>query len=137
MQPMATRLHLTRVAYGCDGLAMLEARQAGRSQNGMVRINTRYRPKRSDVTIGGSLFWIIQHRLVARSPIVGYAVCPDGRTDILLGDQVIPVRPTARRSHQGWRYLEAVDAPADLAGLGDAADLPPALLRTLADLCLV
>ena len=42
------------------------------------------------------------------------------------------------RAHQGWRYLEAADAPADLEGEPDGIDaLPPALLGKLAGLALL
>jgi hypothetical protein len=50
----------------------------------------------------------------------------------------VPVRPVPRRAFQGWRYLTADDAPADL-GRGDKglADLPPKMRRELAELGLI
>ena len=42
-----------------------------------------------------------------------------------------------RRAFQGWRYLEAKDAPADLAKTKGAKDLPEALQRELASLGLL
>lgn len=137
MGAVAEPVHLTRVAYGCTGLPMLVARQAGRADDGIATVVTRYRPKQWEETLGGSLYWIIAHRIVARSAIRGYGEREDGRTDIMLDPAVVAVRPLPRRSHQGWRYLTAADAPADLGEGDDIAQLPPTLLRALADLCLV
>jgi hypothetical protein len=50
------------------------------------------------------------------------------------------VVPTPRRAHQGWRYLEAADAPADIDGAapGDGmAALPAGLVRELQSLWLL
>ena len=58
-------LHLTKVAFGCRTVEALQKRIAGRDVGGEVRIVTRMRPKRSDELIGGSLYWIVKHRLVA------------------------------------------------------------------------
>ena len=44
----------------------------------------------------------------------------------------------AERAFQGWRYLKAEDAPADLATRdGGLMSLPPELRRELADLGLL
>jgi hypothetical protein len=50
----------------------------------------------------------------------------------------VPVRPVPRRAFQGWRYLEAADAPPDLGKAGkELASLPPKMRRDLADLGLL
>jgi len=42
------------------------------------------------------------------------------------------------RAFQGWRYLEAADAPRDLGELGKgAADMPPKMLEELRELGLL
>ncbi len=41
------------------------------------------------------------------------------------------VESTPRRAFQGWRYLPADDAPADLAMVEGAGELPPALRSEL------
>ena len=58
---------------------------------------------------------------------------------IMLDPKLVVVRPTPRRAFQGWRYLEAADAPEDLTnGTGKGlADLPPKMRRELAELCLL
>lgn len=125
-------LHLTKVAFGCDSADYLGERLAIRAvQPGGIRMTTRYRPKRHEEIVGGSLFWIIKHRLVARSEIAGFADAEGGRTDILLLPPLVPVRPSVCRAHQGWRYLEDADAPRDLIE-GDTGDLPAELAGELA-----
>lgn len=130
-------LHLTRVAFGCNSLSMLEARLAANALDDRVRLTTRYRPKRADELVGGSLYWIIAHQLVARSPIRGFAERADGRTDIVTEARAIPITPVARRAHQGWRYFEGTDAARDLAGDADTGDMPAAMLQALAGAGLV
>lgn len=132
-------LHLTRVAYGAASTAELVKRIAERTQNGEVRLTTRFLPKRhEEVVAGGSLYWIIKHQIAARATILRFEQTPEGRFDIVLQARVIPVRPIPRRAHQGWRYVEAADAPEDLAGdTPDTATLPEALLRELAELALI
>lgn len=120
-------LHLTKIAFGCSSLAVLEARLAARGAE--ARLTTRYRPKRADEIIGGSLYWIIAHRIVARSPILRFDEADGGRTDIVIAAQAIPVMARPRRAHQGWRYLDGADAPPDLADAGDGAAAMPADLR--------
>jgi len=129
-------LHLTKVAVGCASLDALIARMEGRADRGAVRIVTRFRPTRHRELIGGSLYWIIKHRLVARQGILGFHDGEDRRCLIELEAQPVPVRGIPRRAHQGWRYLPAGDAPADLGG-AVAAELPAHLLQELSALALV
>lgn len=133
-------LHLTKIAYGSESLEILAARIAERAETGgEVRMTTRYLPKRHAEMAGGSLYWIIRHQLVARSPILGFEEAEDGkRTIIRLVPRVIPVRPRPKRAHQGWRYLEGSDAPDDLGtGAPDIAALPPGLAGELEALALL
>jgi hypothetical protein len=52
----------------------------------------------------------------------------------VISTKLIDVHPKPKRAHQGWRYLEEADAPADLAD-GESADmLPPSLAGELAKL---
>ena len=131
------KLHLTKVAFACRDLAMLQDRIASRAIAGEVRVPTRMRPKRAAELIGSSLHWIVKHRLVACQEILRFEDREDGRIDIVCSAELVTVAPKPRRAHQGWRYLEDVDAPTggdDGSGLGA---LPPRLYSRLAALALV
>ena len=132
-----SKLHLTKVAFGCRTLEALEKRIASRDVGGEVRVVTRMRPRRADELIGGSLYWIVKHRLVACQEILRLEDRTDGRINIVCSAQLVLIPPSPKRAHQGWRYLEDNRAPSldeDPSGL---ADLPPRLYGKLATLALV
>lgn len=130
-------LHLTKVAVGCASVEALENRIARRISKGEVRIPTRMRPKRMAELVGGSLHWIVKHRIVARQEILRFDDRSDGRIDIVCAAELVKVPPKPKRAHQGWRYLDDTDAPGgedDGSGLGQ---LPPRMYAKLAGLGLV
>jgi hypothetical protein len=130
-------LHLTKVAFSCASVETLERRTLKRAVNGEVRVVTRMRPKRADELIGGSLHWIVKHRLVARQQILRLEDRKDGRIDIILSSELVAIAPIPKRAHQGWRYLEdTTDAP-DEAGSDGLGELPPSLYGRLSALALV
>jgi len=137
---MAAPLNLTKIAFGSESADTLRAwleSQAG-TPEGEARLTTRYLPKRAGEMAGGSLYWIHAHVLVGRSPLLGFAQKSDGKWWIRLEPRLIAVHPQARRAHQGWRYLAAADAPADLAECDTVGDaLPGKLVSELAKLGLV
>jgi hypothetical protein len=95
------------------------------------------RPKRAAELVGGNLYWIVKHRLIAGQEILRFDDRDDGRIDIVCSAELVVVSPIPRRAHQGWRYLEDDDAPGtddDGSGLGE---LPPRLYGKLASLALV
>ena len=104
-------LHLTKVAFACRDVDMLQQRVAARAVGGELRVATRMRPKRAAELIGGSLYWIVKHRLVACQQILRFDDRDDGRIDIVCSADLVTVSPMPRRAHQGWRYLEDCDAP--------------------------
>ena len=132
-------LHLTKVAYGCDSIDYLAERLALKAAHEPAFLTTRYLPKRhAEIAGAGSLFWIIKHQLVGRSPITGFGEIEGGRTAIYLAPRLILVAARPKRAHQGWRYLEDQDAPHDLGDAGGGvAELPPALVGELAGLGLL
>ncbi len=132
-------LHLTKIAFDTESPATLRAwlDSQGANQWGEARLTTRYLPKRVTEMTGGSLNWIHQHVIIGRSPLLGFEAKPEGRHWIRLEPRLIAVHPQPRRAHQGWRYLDAKDAPADLDGNGGSEALPSHLVSELARLGLV
>jgi hypothetical protein len=131
-------LHLTKVAVGCASIEALQNRIARRvSGEGVVRVPTRMRPKRMAELIGGSLHWIVKHRIVARQEILRFDDRSDGRIDIVCSADLQLVPPKPKRAHQGWRYLEEDKAPTDESDGTGLSELPPKLYGKLAALALV
>jgi hypothetical protein len=95
------------------------------------------RPKRADEVVGGSLYWIVRHRLVGCQQILRFDDRADGRIDIVCSADLVLISPQPRRAHQGWRYLDDDSAPppeGDGTGVGE---LPSQLYGKLAALALV
>jgi hypothetical protein len=138
-------LHLIKLAVGITGIDDLRARQAERARAlPPLRHRTRNFPKRAaEIVGGGSIYWVIARMVIVRQPIRAIVVgaYDDGSrcTDLMLSPELVAVRPRAMKPFQGWRYLEAADAPADdvgwAAARGDA--LPEALRRDLVSLALL
>jgi hypothetical protein len=131
------KLHLSKVAFACRDLDALRERIVRRAVDGELRVATRMRPRRAEELIGGSLFWIVKHRLIAGQEILRFEDRPDGRIDIVCSAELVAISPAPRRAHQGWRYLEDGDA---LTGADDGTGLgalPPRLYGRLAALALV
>ena len=129
------QLNLTKVAFSCASVETLQRRIAKRAADGELRVATRFRPKRADELIGGDLYWIVKHRLVARQQILRFDPRKDGRIDIVCAAEVEAITPIPKRAHQGWRYYE-IDGPVEADDSG-AGELPPALYGKLAALALV
>ncbi|MES2135917.1 MAG: DUF1489 family protein [Pseudomonadota bacterium] len=131
------KLHLTKVAFGCRTVDALQKRVAARASGGEMRVVTRMRPKRADELIGGSIHWIVKHRLVGRQEILRFEPRKDGRIDIVLSAELELIAPYPKRAHQGWRYLEAADAPGEDGDDSGLSELPPLLYMRLAVLALI
>src|SRR4051795_7023048 len=102
-----------------------------------MRVPTRMRPKRMDELIGGSLHWIVKHRLIGRQQILRFEDRKDGRIDIVLSGSLELIPPSPKRAHQSWRYLEAVNAPTEDDGVHCNGKIPPQLYGKLVSLALV
>jgi hypothetical protein len=101
-------------------------------------------PKRdAELLAGGSLYWVIRGEIAAREKIIAIEPFRDGegigRCRLVLDPKVIAVAPRPMRPFQGWRYLAATDAPADIGK--DAADgiaaMPEPMRRELRELGLL
>ncbi|MDQ3143369.1 MAG: DUF1489 domain-containing protein [Pseudomonadota bacterium] len=131
-------LHLTKVAVGVASVEALQNRVARRvTAGGELRVATRMRPKRMAELIGGSLHWIVKHRIVARQQILRLDDRSDGRIDIVCSGDLCLITPRPKRAHQGWRYLEDEAAPGDEADTDGMGELPPRMYAKLAGLGLV
>lgn len=137
-------VHLLKIAVGIDSIEHFQERMKVRRKQGKTFTHyTRHMPKRAEEVLnGGSLYWIVKGHIAVRCPIVGLeeAVLENKgpHCGIVMKTQLIPVLPLPRRPHQGWRYLEAEDAPPDVASAGKGTDkLPPKLLAELRDLGLL
>jgi hypothetical protein len=139
----APKLHMLKLCVGADSvqdLADWHAANRDRWPAGRTIHVTRMWPKRADELLaGGSLYWVIRREITARQRIL--ALEPregaDGilRCALVLDAEIIRTAPAARRPFQGWRYLQAADAPPDLAEARPGDDtLPPDLASALADL---
>ncbi len=144
-------LHLIKLCVGCTSIEDLRSWQdeklaQARKDKRTARLwhRTRMFPKRGDEIIGqGSLYWVIKAVVQVRQPIIDLVAVTGedkiARCDIILAPELIPVRPAPRRAFQGWRYLPADDAPADLAGGfgGDISRMPAAMRAELLALGLI
>ena len=117
-------MHMTKIAFGAkswDDLASWYAKDATEPK----RLTTKNRPKQHEEMIGGSLYWILNHSLVARSEILSFTETEDGRWNINLKPELVRVHQKRKRAHQGWRYLKDADAPRDLAEGEEVGDVLP------------
>ncbi len=135
-------IHLLKMAAGCASFDELIERQKSHTERkkgfGLVFTHrTRNTPKRADEVLdGGSIYWIFKGAIRARQTIVGIepVVGKNGRPrcGLILQFPPVPTLPAPRGAMQGWRYLEANDAPPDMkqAGAG-ISKLPPAMADEL------
>ena len=143
-------LHIIKLCVGVDTVEELadwqkkrrtQQRKAG--QKPVTRHVTKMTPKRADeVTDGGSLYWVIKgvirvrQRIIAVNP--GFMKDGESKCELRLDAKLVPVVPRQMRAFQGWRYLEAKDAPKDLDRAAPGArNMPEAMRRELRELGLL
>ncbi|MGN3973526.1 DUF1489 family protein [Tsuneonella sp. SYSU-LHT278] len=118
-------LSMTKIAYRSKSIESLrEWVEAGEE----AHMRTRYRPTRHAEMIGGSLYWIMDHAIVARCEILGFEERADGHWTIRLAPRLVLVQPKHKRAHQGWRYLEERNVPRDLEEGEEPSDAIPGRL---------
>ena len=139
-------LHLLKIAVGIDSVEHLEQVQKARRKRAKFNWHfTRHMPKRADEVLdGGSIFLIIKGFVQVRQRIVGLeTVHLEGKEGKHCGIKLDPALVLTdyqpRRPHQGWRYLEASEAPPDRkGGKGKAKQaMPPDMVATLKGLGLL
>ncbi|WP_312166454.1 DUF1489 family protein [Phenylobacterium sp.] len=125
-------LHMIKLVVGLDTIEDLVAWRA--AEAGPWVMHTRQTPKRAaELLDGGSLYRVFKGVIMCRQRILAVDTVGEGvtaRCEVTVDPQIVRVAPTPRRAFQGWRYLEAKDAPPDLAG-GVDGDIPSDLARQL------
>lgn len=140
-------IHLIKLSVGPESLSQLMAWQAERlserAKKGqaaeLVHITRQTPKRREELLAGGSIYWVIKGWLYARQRLVdlrpltidGVAHC-----GLIYAPEMIRVRPRQTRAFQGWRYLQAADAPPDL-NVSDIGEMDDALVKQLAEMGLV
>ena len=113
-------VNLKKLAVGMRTIEDLEMRlKFNIEKNGELIHITRNKPKRSEeLCNGGSLFWVINRRVLVRQKILNIKqIIGDNNkffAAILLENKIIKVRPTPMKPFQGWRYLKKNRTPADI-----------------------
>jgi hypothetical protein len=134
-------LHLIKLCVGCDSVAELEdwikqklKEKKRRGQKPEHIHTTRMQPKRADELVaGGSLYWVIRGQIMCRERILAVRPFTDkdgiSRCRLVLDGKLVLVEPRPRAAFQGWRYLEAKDAPRDLSRAAPGASRMPEQMR--------
>ncbi|MFC4271010.1 DUF1489 family protein [Sneathiella chungangensis] len=111
-------VHLLIVSVGITSVDQLRANQSRRLIAGPLCHVTKQRPTREDELLdGGSVYWIIKGHIAARQRVLGLERLYDTEGEkcgLMLDSELIETELFPRAPHQGWRYLEADDAPRDL-----------------------
>lgn len=136
----AAMLHLAKLAVGIRDIDHLRQVQAQRQrERPPLRHLTRNFPRRAaEILEGGSLYWVVAGSMLVRQRVTDIVEdhWDDGTrcAGLLLDAELVPLIGRPTKAFQGWRYLAATDAPADLAP-GESArgeqDLPDGLRREL------
>jgi hypothetical protein len=131
-------LHLIKLCVGCDTVEeLVDWHNIHRPGQPWV-VRTRQTPKRAaELVEDGSLFRVFRGVVLCRQRILAVDTVGEGqaaRCEITVAGEIVLTQPLPRRAFQGWRYLEAKDAPQDLAGPGEDAALPQALAGKLREL---
>lgn len=142
-------LHLIKLCVGADSVESLQAwidfrleqkRMAGEAP--VQTHTTRMVPSRKDELLaGGSLYWVIKGKIQVRQRLIDIRPFTDEagikRCDLVLESKLVQTRFQPRRPFQGWRYLKAEDAPADLGREGNAEPMSAGMRADLVELCLI
>jgi hypothetical protein len=137
-------LHLIKLAVGIEDFDDLRrVQRLRRKERGRYCFFTRNTPRRAaELLDRGSIYWVIKGSVRARQRLLRFTpvTTEEGERYCAIGydKELVPTLWQPRRPFQGWRYLEAKDAPPDRARHDDSDDeLPPALAQELRSLGLL
>ena len=136
-------LHLIKLCVGVEDLEEMvqwvKDAKAGRDE--LCHVTRMFPRRKAELLPRGSLYWVIRGMILCRQPIADLVAVRgrDGieRCRIEFKAKIVPVRPVPRRAFQGWRYLDAGDAPPDLTKGALAANVPAKMRKELAELGLL
>lgn len=142
--------HILKLCVGCASIEELATWQKRRlatmrkaNPEAVMMHVTRQTPRREGFAPGCSLYWVMGGYIRARQKITELREVQgaDGiaRCGLVLDPEIVPTEPVPRRAFQGWRYLPAEEAPADLSASAAGADtaMPAAMRRELTELRLI
>ena len=136
-------VNLIKLSVGTENVEGLEAWHAtkrAQTADGLPRHVTRMWPKReAEILNGGSIYWVIKGTIQCRQKVLRLdeVIGSDGirRCAIVLEPKLVRTQSSLKRPFQGWRYLQAADAPLDLPeGRHDEDVLPVELNQALAEI---
>ena len=136
-------LNLIKLSVGpksVDSLLEWQETRRAQSEDGLPRPVTRMWPKRAEeILAGGSIYWVIQGQIQCRQKLLRFdeVIGADGirRCAFVLDPELVRTTTAQKRPFQGWRYLKASDAPADLPKSRHHEEpLPAQLSAALADI---
>ena len=117
-------LHLKKLSVGSTSVEGLEAwhREVVATRGRIMHVTRAFPRRAGEILPGGSIYWVIKGRMVARQLIDRFDEVEreDGGKScgIVLVPGLVRILAKRHRPFQGWRYLEAADAPPDLPGSG-------------------
>ncbi len=142
-------VHIIKLAVGSTGIDSIKRFQATRLMDyhghKATWISTRNRPKQEkEVLDGGSLYWVLKSKIIARQKILGFETKTDSEgkkiCHFILDPELYSTAPKPFRPFQGWRYLKEEDAPEDLDN-GDTitgfGEMPQEMIKDLQNMGLV
>lgn len=146
LSPMS--VHLLKPALGIQDLYEFAVRQKARWMDHDGRLVypvwTSRKPQRAEELLdGGSLYWIVKKQILCRQAvldIIPYQQEGDEKPSylILCSPDLVRTQSVKKKPFQGWRYLEAENAPADQGVLRvDDQPPPPALEKILREAGLI
>ena len=136
-------LHIVKLCVGVSEVEELERWVKGtrKGRDTLDHVTRSFPRRHEEILPGGSLYWVIRGMILCRQPIKSFDVVrgEDGidRCRINFMPEIIYVRPVPRRAFQGWRYLEAADAPLDVRKGELPDDMSENMRRELATLGLI
>ncbi|RNF33838.1 DUF1489 family protein [Paracoccus methylarcula] len=140
---MTATVHLMKLCVGSEGPEeLLRWQQSRYGDDPAVHVTRMWPTREKELLDGGSLYWVFKGVMLARQRLLRMdeRIGEDGirRCALILDRDLVRVNAVPRRPFQGWRYLKAADAPADLpAGRRSEEALPPAVAAALAEMGLV